>query len=163
MATTPLSRVMLSVEPDKAALVLERLEREVSACGATYGFLINRAGQVVAADGTIDERTLTAIALRLVPVFLVSRRLARTFHEWPVRATVEDAGQGRLLTQPIDENWMLAMAFDDPATAAPSHDLSRRWLEALAPLARGAGTGRLSRRHAPTVVRDSVDLLFKDE
>ena len=111
----------------------------------------------------IDERTLTAIALRLVPVFLVSRRLARTFHEWPVRATVEDAGQGRLLTQPIDENWMLAMAFDDPATAGPSHDLSRRWLEALAPLARGAGTGRLSRRHAPTVVRDSVDLLFKDE
>lgn len=163
MATTPLSRVVLGVDPKRLALVLDWLEEETRTCGALYGFLINRAGQIVAADGPVDERTLTAIGLRLVPVFMVSRRLSRTFHEWPVRATVEDGGRSsRLVTQPLDDDWMVVLAFDTPPPPLVA-TLSQRWTERTAALAAPAVQTTSGPVAPATIVRDSIDLLFKDE
>ena len=166
MTTTPLRRLALGIDARRAARVLECLEEEVAASRATYGLVITRAGQIVAADGACDEAALEHLAFRLVPVFLASRQLSATFHEWPIRATVQDAGQGQVVTQPLGENWMLAMVFESGALPASAADLGRRWLERLAPLAQQAsiasGAAR-TRGGKRTIRRDSVDLLFKDE
>ena len=166
MTRSPLGHLALGVEERRAARVLEYLEEEVAACGATFGLVITRAGQVVAADGACDETTLEQLAFRLVPVFLASRQLSATFHEWPIRATVQDAGHGQVVTQPLGENWMLAMAFATGELPAPAAELGRRWLERLAPLAQQASIASGAARTPGgkrTIRRDSVDLLFKDE
>ena len=166
MTTTPLRRLSLGIEARRAARVLEYLEEEVAASRATYGLVITRAGQIVAADGAYDEAALEQLAFRLVPVFLASRQLSATFHEWPIRATVQDAGQGQVVTQPLGENWMLAMVFGTGELPAPAAELGRRWLARLAPLAQQASIAAGAAR-APagkrTIRRDTVDLLFKDE
>ncbi len=166
MTTTPLKRLAVGIEARRAARVLECLEEEVAASRATYGLVITRAGQIVAADGDYDEATLEQSALRLVPVFLASRQLSATFHEWPIRATVQDAGRGQMVAQPLGENWMLAMVFETGELPAPAAELGRRWLERLAPLAQQASVASGAARQPaskPTIRRDSVDLLFKDE
>ena len=46
------------------------------------------AGQIIAADvppEMIGEHTLEGLAVRLVPIFLASRQISRTFRAWPVR------------------------------------------------------------------------------
>lgn len=166
MTTATLLPLLPDIDPSRVAIALERLEDEVQGCGAVYGFLIDRAGQVIAADGPVDRHDLTALALRLVPIFLASRSLARTFREWP-RATVEETGGVSIITQPLGGQWLLAMAFKGDGPAAPTAQLAARWLAQLGPLApqgRPRRPGGGARRGERVVItRDNVDLLFKDE
>lgn len=167
MTTALLSPLLPGVGLRRVALVLERLEDEVRACGALYGVLIDRAGQVVAADGLPDRQALAALATRLVPVFLVSRSLSQTFHESPVRAILDEGDHARLLTLPLGNEWLLAMGF---AVDAPldTELLAARWMARLAPLTPrpSAEQARLRERAGgqKSIIRqDSVSLLFGDD
>lgn len=162
MTTRHLAPILPGVDLSLVALVLERLEDEVRHCGAAYGVVIDRAGQIVAVDGPIEREDLAVLALKLVPVFLVSRSLAKTFREWPV-ATVEDSGPTHLITQPLGAEWLLAMAFGAGKLHAPPVQLAQRWIERLGPLTPRCARGRGRRRGKAVIARDSIDLIFKDE
>jgi hypothetical protein len=165
MTTSILSPFLPNAGDGRAALILEKLEDEVRESGALFGLLIDRDGQVVAADtpkSGVPRRRLVILAAHLVPIFLASR------NDLPaerVRATcapmMEHEGL-HLITQPILDEWLLAMAF--PSEALPK-DLNMRighWLATLIPLVpnRSKGQNRRSRR---TIARDGVDLLFRDD
>lgn len=147
------------------ALILEKLEGEVRASGALFGLLIDRAGQVVAADAPksrVPRRRVVILAAHLVPIFLASRTAP---HAERVRATcaplMEHEGL-HLITQPILDEWLLAMAFPSAALPQDVDTLLGRWLATLIPLVppRGKGQNRRSRR---TIAQDGVDLLFRDD
>lgn len=104
MTTSILPPFLPDLGADGVAVALERLEDEVRQCGALYGLLIDRTGQVIAADvpqGMLGDHSLEGLAVRLVPIFLASRQISRTFRAWPVRAMLEEEGQTFLFTQPI--------------------------------------------------------------
>ena len=166
MTTSILPPLLPNIGPTRAAAILECLEEEVRACGATYGLLIDRAGQIIAADSPGDELTherMVALAVRLVPIFLTSRTLSRTFREWPIRATVEEGGDIRLLTQPILDQWLLAMAFPADGAPLPVEELTARWLTRLTSLV-PEGASRMGRLRAGQVItRDNINLLFREE
>lgn len=164
MTTALLPPLVADVSTRRAAVILERLEDECRACGAVYGLLIDRAGQVVAADGFADRVQATALAIRLVPVFLATRSLSRTFREWPVRAVLEAGGRLRLVTLPLLDQWLLTMAFEGDGAPTEPGRLAERWMALFAPLLPQRAPGGLPRRQAGRIiVRDGVDLIFRDD
>lgn len=170
MTTSTLALLFPGDDARHLALVLERLEDEVEACGACYGMIVDRAGAIVAYDGLTDERQTRTLAAQLTQVFQVCRSLARTFREWPVgtspSAIGADTGGARLITQPLGPEWLLAMGFPTDTASPPTTALSERWRARLGPLApqRDTGRARESRRRARAAIqRDTVNLLFKDE
>ncbi len=166
MTTSMLPPFLPDVGTKRAAVILESLEDEVRRCGATFGLLIDRAGQIVASDvreGDADREQLLFLAARLVPVFLASRTLSQTFREWPIRGTVEEGGGMRLLTQPILDQWLLAMAFPIDAPPLAIEQLTRRWLARLTQLVPNRATSLRASKAGRTITRDGVDLLFRQE
>lgn len=166
MTTSILPPLLPNIGPTRAAVILECLEEEVRHCGATYGLLIDRAGQIIAADSPGDEFTherMVALAVRLVPIFLTTRTLSRTFREWPVRATVEEGGDIRLLTQPILDQWLLAMAFPSAGELLPVGELSQRWLARLIPLVPDRATKNGRVEAGQVITRDNINLLFRED
>jgi hypothetical protein len=166
MTTSILSPFLPDAGEGRAALILEKLEDEVRASGALFGLLIDHAGQVVAADAPksrVPRRRLVILAAHLVPIFLASRSGAPPAER--VRATCAPlmAHEGlHLITQPILDEWLLAMAFPSEALPPDLDTQLGRWLATLIPLVptRGKGQNRRSRR---TIARDGVDLLFRDD
>ena len=166
MTTSILSPLLPDVGTRRAAFILESLEDEVRRCGATFGLLIDRAGQIVAADipgEGADRERLLILAARLVPIFMASRSLSRTFREWPIRGTVEERGEMRLLTQPILDEWLLAMAFPIDGPLLATEQLTRRWLTRLSQLVPDRTTSLRVNKAGRTITRDNVDLLFHKE
>ncbi len=165
MTTAILSPFLPDAGDGRAALILEKLEDEVRASGALFGLLIDRAGQVVAADAPksrVPRRRLVILAAHLVPLFLASRTApAADRVRWTCAPLMEHEGL-HLITQPILDEWLLAMAF--PSDALPT-DLDMqigRWLATLIPLVPTRGTGQ-NRRSRRTIARDGVGLLFQDD
>lgn len=165
MTTAILSPFLPDAGDGRAALILEKLEDEVRASGALFGLLIDRAGQVVAADAPksrVPRRRLVILAAHLVPLFLASRTApAADRVRWTCAPLMEHEGL-HLITQPILDEWLLAMAF--PSDALPT-DLDMqigRWLATLIPLVPTRGTGQ-NRRSRRTIARDGVGLLFRDD
>ncbi len=166
MTTSVLPPFLLDIGPDRAAAILEQLEEEVRYCGAVYGLLIDRAGQIIAFDnpGTgADRQELAMLAARLVPIFLASRTLSRTFREWPIRATIEERDGLHLLTQPILDQWLLAMAFPADNPPAATEALTQRWLLRLTPLVPEAAARRDTYADSRVIARDNVNLLFHED
>ena len=165
MTTAILSPFLPDAGDGRAALILEKLEDEVRASGALFGLLVDRAGQVVAADAPksrVPRRRLVIVAAHLVPLFLASRTApAADRVRWTCAPLMEHEGL-HLITQPILDEWLLAMAF--PSDALPT-DLDMqlgRWLATLIPLVPTRGTGQ-NRRSRRTIARDGVGLLFRDD
>ena len=165
MTTSILSPFLPDAGEGRAALILEKLEDEVRASGALFGLLIDRGGQVVAADAPksrVPRRRLVILAAHLVPIFLASRNTAPAERlQAPCAPLMEHDGL-HLITQPILDEWLLAMAFPS-AALPPDLDMQLgRWLATLIPLVptRGKGQSRRSRR---TIARDGVELLFRDD
>ena len=165
MTTSILSPFLPDAGEGRAALILEKLEDEVRASGALFGLLIDRAGQVIAADtpkSGVPRRRLVILAAHLVPIFLASRSIPPAER---VRATcaplMEHEGL-HLITQPILDEWLLAMAFSSDRLPPDLDTQLGRWLATLIPLVptRGKGQNRRSRR---TIARDGVGLLFRDD
>jgi len=166
MTTSMLPPLLPDVGTKRAAFILESLEDEVRRSGATFGLLIDRAGQIVASDipgGKSHQDQMLILATRLVPIFLASRTLSRTFREWPIRGTVEESGGMRLLTQPILDHWLLAMAFPIDGPQLATEQLTRRWLTRLSQLVPDRTTSLRVNKAGRTITRDSVDLLFCKE
>lgn len=166
MTTAILPPLLPDIDASRAAAILEQLEDEVRHCGALYGLLIDPAGQIVAADmpeRRIPREQLAMLAIRLVPIFLTSRTLSRTFREWPIRATLEERGEICLVTQPILDQWLLAMAFSATVRAADSARLTQRWLLRLTPLIPEPAARRAARTPGRVITRDNVNLLFRQD
>lgn len=164
MTTSILSPFLPDAGDGRAALILEKLEDEVRASGALFGLLIDRGGQVVAADtpkSGMPRRRLVILAAHLVPIFLASRNELPAERARATCAPLMEHEGLHLVTQPILDEWLLAMAF--PSDALP-RDLDMRighWLATLIPLVPNRqGQNRRSRR---TIARDGVDLLFRDD
>ena len=166
MTTSVLPPLLPNIGPSRAAAILDGLEEEVRHCGATCGLLIDRAGQIIAADSPGDEvarEGMVALAVRLVPIFLTTRTLSRTFREWPIRATVEEGGDFRILTQPILDQWLLAMAF--PADISPLEvgEMSQRWLARFTPLVPDHAVQKRATEAGAVITRDNINLLFRED
>lgn len=166
MTTAILPPLLPDIDARRAAAILEQVEAEVRHCGALYGLLIDPAGQIVAADmpgRRIGREGLAMLAMRLVPIFLTSRTLSRTFREWPIRATLEERDEIRLLTQPILDQWLLAMAFPAAGSPPDSDRLTQRWLLHLTPLIPEMAARRMARTPGRVITRDNVNLLFRPD
>ena len=165
MTTSLLPPLLPDLATDGVAVALERLEDEVRQCGAIYGLLIDRTGQIIAADivpGTVEEAYLHGLAARLVPIFLASRQLSRTFRAWPVRAMLEEDAGLILFTQPILDQWLLAMAFSAAEPPLPPEQLTTRWLACFGPLVPNRRFTTTQRTAGKVIARDSISLIFRD-
>lgn len=166
MTTSLLPPLLPDLETDGVALALERLEDEVRQCGALYGLLIDRTGQIIAADiapGRAEVGYLAGLAARLVPIFLASRQISRTFRAWPVRAMLEEGEEIALFTQPILDQWLLAIAFSPAGPPLPPEQLTTRWLARFGPLVPAQRFTAARRTAGRVIVRDSISLIFRDE
>lgn len=162
--------MLLPLLPDigrrRAAFILESLEDEVCRCGATFGLLIDRAGQIIAADAPGQETAreeLHLLAARLVPIFLARRAQAQAGREQASSVTVEEIDGLRLLTLPIRNQWLLAMAFPGDRLPTVTGRLAGRWRVRLTQLVPERAISLRASKAGRTITRDSVDLLFRRE
>lgn len=166
MTTSSLPPLLPDLATDGVAVVLERLEDEVRQCGALYGLLIDRTGQLIAADFVAESmavQSLHGLSARLVPVFLATREISRTFRAWPVRAMLEEGEQTYLFAQPILDQWLLTMAFATADPPYPPEQLTTRWLARFGPLVPNRRVTRAQRTAGKVIVRDSISLIFRDD
>ena len=166
MTTSLLTPLLPDLATDSVAVVLERLEDEVRQCGALYGLLIDHTGQIIAADtasGALAAHALQGLAARLVPIFLASREISRTFRAWPVRAMLEEGEQVYLFSQPILDQWLLAMAFSTADPPFPPEQLTTRWLASFGPLVPNQRFTHERRIAGRVIARDSISLIFLDD
>lgn len=166
MTTAALVPIGPADDAEHLALVLERLEDEVRVCGARYGVLVDRMGQIVASEGITDQHQLETLAAHLVQDFAPNRASPRAFREWPVNSMLKDAETTRLCSQPLGPDWLLAMGFPIDVSPLPAAQLSMRWKQRLGPLVprRESEQMREERQRAQEIIkRDNVNLLFKDE
>ena len=166
MTTSALPPLLPDLATDGVAVVLECLEDEVRQCGALYGLLIDRTGQIIAADsvsGVVTAQSMQGLAARLVPIFLASREISRTFRAWPVRAMLEEGDQVYLFSQPILDQWLLAMAYPTADPPYPPEELTTRWLARFGPLVPNRSFTHERRTAGKVIARDSISLIFRDD
>jgi hypothetical protein len=166
MTTSVLPPLLPDLATDGVAAVLDCLEDEVRQCGALYGLLIDRTGQIIAADsasGVVAAQAMQGLAARLVPIFLASREISRTFRAWPVRAMLEEGERNYLFSQPILDQWLLAMAFPTADPPYPPEQLTTRWLGRFGPLVPNRSFTHERRTAGTVIARDSISLIFRDD
>lgn len=166
MTTSMLLPLLPDIGRRRAAFILESLEDEVRRCGATFGLLIDRAGQIIAADAPgqeTDREVLHLLAARLVPIFLARRAQAQEGREQAPGVTAEEVDGLRLLTLPIRDQWLLAMAFPGGTLPPITGQLTGRWRVRLAQLVPDPAISLRASKAGRTITRDGVDLLFRRE
>lgn len=166
MTTSLLPPFLPDLEADGVAEALECLEDEVRRCGALYGLLIDRTGQIIADDigsGAIAAAALQSLAARLVPVLLASREISRTFRSWPVRAMLEEGDRANLVAQPILDQWLLALAFPAAKPPVSTEQMTLRWLARFGPLVPKQRFSKERRTAGTIIARDSISLIFVED
>ena len=96
-------------ELENIARLLERLAQDTS---ASHVLLLDKSGQVVAAQGQSGERDIVALGALLAGAFSSSRQVAEILGERDFRGILQQGVHESIYTSLIGEHWLLVVAFD---------------------------------------------------
>lgn len=102
----------LIVSERETNAIEECLERLVDDTGANYSMLLDKSGQVVAAQGDTARQDITALGALLAGTFASSREVARLLKEKDFRVLFQQGIKENIFTELIGEQWMLVVMFD---------------------------------------------------
>jgi predicted regulator of Ras-like GTPase activity (Roadblock/LC7/MglB family) len=158
----------LIVGVDETDLIRECLARLVNGTEASYGMVLDRAGQVIAAEGEAYREEGVPLGALLAGTFASSREVARILKEKDFRVLVQEGLRENLFTELVDEQWMLVVVFKRQAHLGLVKILAKKAtkeLEEVLKIVRARNAQRRIEMDSTlrTVGRDTIDLLFKHE
>jgi predicted regulator of Ras-like GTPase activity (Roadblock/LC7/MglB family) len=158
----------LIVGVEETTMICDTLQRLVVGSEASYGMVLDRAGQIIAAEGDTYRAEGIPLGALLAGTFASSREVARLLKEKDFRVLFQEGRNENLFTELVEEQWILVIVFKQQAHLGLVKILSRKAtkeLEAILQLVRSRNVQRRAEL-APTlrtVGRDTVDLIFKQE
>jgi predicted regulator of Ras-like GTPase activity (Roadblock/LC7/MglB family) len=157
--------VVSETELEHIARILGRLNTDTS---ATHTILLDKSGQVVAAQGEPSERDLLALGALLAGAFSSSRQVAEILGEHDFRSILQQGVDESILTSLIGDHWLLVVIFEKQTHVGLVKILARKACEELERVLERVRQGGAQARQQVVDVRfrsdveDTIDLLFKD-
>ena len=135
---------------------------------ATSAMLIDKSGQVVAAQGTSTKRNATTLGALLAGVFSSSREVAKLLDEKDFRNIFQQGVHENIYTSMVEEQWLLVIIFDRSTHIGLVKVLSKkasdelgRVLERVRNDTTRAKSSVLNLQFRSSI-EDTIDLLFRD-
>jgi predicted regulator of Ras-like GTPase activity (Roadblock/LC7/MglB family) len=156
------------VGEEETSMIVQCLERLVAGTEASYGMVLDRAGQIIAAQGDAYRDEGIPLGALLAGTFASSREVARLLKEKDFRVLFQEGRRENLFTELVEEQWMLVIVFKQQAHLGLVKILSKKAtkeLEGVLKLVRARNAQRRIEMDSTlrTVGRDTVDLIFKQE
>jgi predicted regulator of Ras-like GTPase activity (Roadblock/LC7/MglB family) len=157
--------VVAEGELTNIARTLGRLALDTS---AGHTLLLDKSGQLIAAQGSGPQRDLIALGALLAGAFSSSRQVAEILGERDFRAIYQQGAYESIYTLMIGEQWLLVVVFDKQTHVGLVKVLARKASEELERILQRVRQGTAQAREQVVSVqfRDSVsntiDLLFQD-
>lgn len=136
--------------------------------GASHVLLLDKSGQLIAAQGQSGQRDIIALGALLAGAFSSSRQVAEILGERDFRTILQQGVHESLYTSLIGEQWLLVIVFDKQTHVGLVKVLARRAAEELERVLERvrAGGAQAKEQVVNVQFRDSVantiDLLFQD-
>ena len=157
--------VVSESELGNIARVLGRLTLDT---GGSHVLLLDKSGQLIAAQGQTGQRDVIALGALLAGAFSSSRQVAEILGERDFRTILQQGVHESLYTSLIGEQWLLVVVFDKQTHVGLVKVLARRASEELERVLERVRSGGAQAKEQVVNVqfRDSVantiDLLFQD-
>lgn len=158
----------LFVGEDETALILHCLVRLVKGTDASYAMVLDRAGQIIAAEGEAYRKEGILLGALLAGTFASSREVARLLKEKDFRVLFQEGKRENLFTELVEEQWMLVVVFKRQAHLGLVKILSKKAVKELEGVLKQVQARNSQHRlemdaTLRTLTKDTVDLLFKQD
>ena len=158
----------LIVGEEESDLIARCLARLMEETGATYSMLLDRAGQILAANGDVHEGEMMHLGALLAGTYASSREMARLLREDNFRVLVQEGAREKIFTETVEDRWLLVVVFDHQAHLGLVKVLAKRATQSLAIILqqvidRNEGHRAELRSQFPRAARDTIDLIFGNE
>src|SRR5690242_3584210 len=152
-------------ELEAIARLLERLAQESS---ASHVLLLDKSGQVIAAQQQSSERDIVALGALLAGAFSSSRQVAEILGERDFRGILQQGVHESIYTSLIREHWLLVVAFDKQTHVGLVKVLARRASDELERVLDRVLSGSAEAKEQVvnvqfrSSVENTIDYLFRD-
>lgn len=156
--------VVSETELEHIARNLGRLNTDT---GATHTILLDKSGQVIAAQGDPSERDLVALGALLAGTFSSSRQVAEILGERDFRVILQQGERESILTSLIGSAWLLVVIFEKQTHVGLVKILGRKACDELERVLERVRQSGPAGQQVVDVrfrsdVENTIDLLFKD-
>lgn len=147
------------------ARVLGRLALDT---GASYTILLDKSGQLIAAQGQQGQRDLTALGALMAGAFSSSRQVAEILGENDFRSILQQGVQENILSNLVGEQWLLVVVFNQQTHVGLVKVLARKSGEELERVLERVRHGASEARQQVVNVQfrsdaaNAIDSLFQD-
>ncbi len=155
------------VPPDEVARIEDVLSRLVDETGGNHALLLDKSGQVIAAQGDTNRQDTTALGALIAGTFASSREVAKLLREKDFKILFQQGVRENLFIALISEQWILTIIFNRETHIGLVKVLIKKATEELEKVllrvreTRGARTDMLGSNFR-TSMEDTIDLLFRD-
>lgn len=155
----------LIVGPEESAMIQKCLERLMDETGATYSMLLDRAGQVLAWQGSGHQAEMMHLGALLAGTYASSQEMARLLNEENFRVLVQEGMKEKIFTETVEGRWLLVIVFDHQAHLGLVKVLAKRATESLSSVLHLVIERNESRRSQLSAgmakaATDTIDLIF---
>ncbi|MGE5334608.1 MAG: roadblock/LC7 domain-containing protein [Nitrososphaerota archaeon] len=145
--------------------LLEKLAQDTT---ASHVLLLDKSGQVVAAQQQSGERDVVALGALLAGAFSSSRQVAEILGERDFRGILQQGVHESIYTSLIGEHWLLVVAFDKQTHVGLVKVLARRASDELERVLERVLSGSAGAKEQVvnvqfrSSVENTIDYLFRD-
>lgn len=155
------------VPVEEVAQIEECLAHLVEDTGGNNALLLDKSGQVIAAQGDSSRQDITALGALIAGTFASSREVAKLLREKDFRMLFQQGVRENIFIALIEEQWILCIIFNKGTHIGLVKVLTKKATDELA-----AVLERVRQTHRArddvlgssfrTSMEDTIDLLFRD-
>lgn len=156
------------VTEEDTAQITACLQRLISDSGASCGMVIDRAGQMLAWESESARPELMHLGALLAATYASTQEMARLLNEDGFRTLFQEGLREKIFTETVQDQWLLAVIFDQHAQIGLVKVLSKRATTVLSNILdlvkqRNAMGANPKLQQVRKATADTIDLLFKDD
>ncbi len=156
------------ISPGDLETITHLLEKLAQDTTASHVLLLDKSGQVIAAQQQSSERDLVALGALLAGAFSSSRQVAEILGERDFRGILQQGVHESIYTSLIGEHWLLVVAFDKQTHVGLVKVLARRACDELERVLEQVLSGSAEAKEQVVNVQfrnsveNTIDFLFRD-
>ena len=156
------------ISPGELETITHLLEKLAQDTTASHVLLLDKSGQVIAAQQQSSERDLVALGALLAGAFSSSRQVAEILGERDFRGILQQGVHESIYTSLIGEHWLLVVAFDKQTHVGLVKVLARRACDELERVLEHVLSGSAEAKEQVVNVQfrnsveNTIDYLFRD-
>lgn len=158
----------LVVTEEDTVQITACLQRLIADSGASYGMVLDRAGQILAWESDSERPEMTHLGALLAATYASTQEMARLLNEDGFRTLFQEGLREKIFTETVQDHWLLVIIFDQHAQVGLVKVLSKRATLVLSNVLdlvreRGSTTANPKMSRVRKATADTIDLLFKDD